>query len=102
MSWFVPRSIQVVRPPAQVVQVEHALRQPPEEARHAVLEHLAARAEQRGPRVQRPPKVEQVVLIAAGAVQQQQRGRALGARGNELVLEAKHWLGHSSCSLLRV
>jgi hypothetical protein len=80
---------QVVRAPPQVVQVEHTFGQPAEEARHAVLEHLAARAEQRCLRIQLPSKVEQIVLVAAGAVQQQQRGRAGGLRRNKLVDKSK-------------
>src|SRR5206468_10106481 len=75
----------VVCPLPQVVEVEHALRQPAEKPGHTVFKHLAAWAEQRRLWVQRPSQVEQVVLVAAGAVQQEQRGRVIGLPRNKLV-----------------
>ena len=57
--------------PRQIFDVEHALGEPAEEARHAALQHLAARTEQsrlwRNGAAQR----QQVGFITAGAVQEQ-------------------------------
>src|SRR5262245_31381225 len=48
---------------------------------HAVFDHLAARREQRRAGRNQPAKLQQVVLVAAGAVQQQEgRGFEPGAR----------------------
>ena len=63
---------QLVGPPPQILQIEHALGEPPEEARHPVLQDLASRAQPRGARQQRLAQRQQVALVAAGAVQQQQ------------------------------
>ena len=57
-----------VRAPCQIVQIEHPFGQAAEEAGHAVLEDLAARAQNRGPGRKLPCERDQVVLVAAGAV----------------------------------
>ena len=68
---------ELVRAAAHVLLVEDALRQPAEEAGHAVLEHLAPRGQERGPGCHRAPEREEVVLVAARAVQEQE-GRPAG------------------------
>ena len=62
---------------AHIVLVEHALCEPSEEARHAAFQHLAARRQQGRARCDDASKINQVVFVAAGAVQQQKRRQAL-------------------------
>ena len=57
----------------EVVDVPLAFAASAEEARHAVLEHLAARRQDAGAGCDPRRERQQVVLVAAGAVQQQQR-----------------------------
>ena len=70
------KSRELVRATAHVVLVEHAFGEPAEEARHAVLQHAAARRQQGRARRDHLAERQQVVLVAAGAVQQQERRRA--------------------------
>ena len=60
---------------AHVLFVEHALRQAAEEARHAVFEDAAAWREQGRTRRYHGAELQQIVLVAAGAVQEQERRR---------------------------
>ena len=75
---------ELVGPLTKVILVEDALAEPAEEARHAVLQHGPAHRQHGGTRGQLVPQRQQVVLVAAGAVQQEQRrtGR-LAVRGQE-------------------
>ena len=73
----------------EVVEVEDSLGEPAEEAGGAVLEHLAARAEERRIGIEHPAERDEIMLITAGAVEQEEgarRGR--GARSLEAVVEA--------------
>ena len=76
-----------MRAAAHVVLVEHALGEAAEEARHAVLEHAAARREQGRAGRDHLAEPEQVVLVAAGAVQQQERREPASRRGLETMDE---------------
>ena len=85
---------QLARPDAQVLEIEDALRQTAEEPRHAVLQHLPPRAKERCSRSQRLPQRKQVVLVAAGTVQQEQRrGPWCGSRP-ETMNEAEPGVTH--------
>ena len=55
----------------QVLFIEHALGEPPEETWHAILRDLATGTQQVGIRCQRAAELKQIAFIAAGAVQQQ-------------------------------
>ena len=63
--------------------IEHAFREAAEETRRAALEHVTARAQQRGAGCDHPAEREEIGLVAAGAVQQEERGRARHGRGLE-------------------
>src|SRR6185503_14051275 len=76
----------------QVVEIEHALGAPPEETRHAVFGHLAARGQQSGARQQALAERDQIVLVAAGAVQQQKHRQTGPRRRDETMAEAE--VGH--------
>src|SRR5206468_10780643 len=65
---------------------------PAEESRHAVLQHLAARSKQRRAGSHHFAQRQQIVFIAAGAVQEKQRLRAGARTGLETVNERE--LGH--------
>ena len=56
-----------------IILVEHSFSEPAEEARHAVLQHLAARRQQRRSRRNGAAQRQQVAFVTAGAVQQEQR-----------------------------
>ncbi len=71
---------EIVGAAAHVGFIEDAFCQTPEEARHAAFQHLTTRREQGGTRRDRPAERQQIVFIAAGAVQQEQR-RAAGHGG---------------------
>jgi len=72
----------------QVRDVELADCEPAEEARRdTAFELLAARAEQRCAGSELPPEADELVLVAAGPMQEQQRRRALA--GHEDMLEAE-------------
>src|SRR5580700_1864121 len=62
-------------PEPHVVFVETAFGKAPEKSRHAVFQHFAARRKQRSGRRDHAAERDEVVLVAAGAVQQQQRAR---------------------------
>src|SRR5437762_2097922 len=53
------------------------------ESRHSILQHFAARAEQRSRGIELASKRDEIALVSASAVQKQQR--AIGAARNELV-----------------
>src|ERR1700692_1344636 len=65
---------------AHVVFVETVFGEAPEKSRHAVFQNFSARRKQRNCRREQPAERDEVVLVASGAVQQQQRTRIwLGA-----------------------
>jgi hypothetical protein len=78
---------------AQIVEVEVAHPAAREEARcDAVFEHLAARAEQRRLGSELAAEVDQLVLVATRAVQQQQRrGAAARLVAVDERLDGAHW-----------
>ena len=77
---------------AEVVEVEIAHAAPREEARgDAVLEHLAARAEQCGLGRHLAPEIDQLVLVTARPVQQEERRlAAAGLVAMDERLDATH------------
>ncbi len=78
----------IPRATADIRLVEHAFGEPPEEAGHPVLQDRTPRREQSGTRREGAAETDQIVLIAAGAVQQEKRrGCGIGA-GLEAVMEA--------------
>src|SRR5262249_15699368 len=56
--------------------IENALGQPPEETRHAVLEHLTAWAQHAGTGEQHVGERHEIVLVAASTVQHEKDGTA--------------------------
>src|SRR5256886_15939528 len=92
---------QLVGAAGQVLLIEHALGDTTEEARRAALEHLAARAQQPGPRKQPSPERNEVLFVPTRAVQQQEcrAARELRPSGrrdvavNETERVATHVLG---------
>jgi hypothetical protein len=80
---------QLMSTPDDVFFVKEAFREAPEKARHSVLEHPATRTDQRGTRSHLVPQSQQVVFIAARAMQQEQRHRSGTGRRNKLMDETK-------------
>jgi len=89
---------EIVGAPAHVVLVEHAFRQAAEEPRHAALQHLAARRQQRGAGRDRVAQRNEIVLVAAGAVQQEQRRRSRPIAGFEAVDELRRLVHQAAAS----
>jgi hypothetical protein len=56
-----------------IVFIEYALRQAAEETGHSVLEHASARREQRRVRRNHGSKLQQIVLVPASSVKEQER-----------------------------
>jgi hypothetical protein len=83
---------QFIGPRLQILQVENAFRQPPEEAGVAVLQCLAARAEQSRCRIELAPERDELVLISTGSVEQEQCSlrRAADVLMDEIQL-SRHW-----------
>src|SRR4051812_4467015 len=65
----------LLRAKLEVLFVEDAFSESSKEARHAVLDHLSARAEQIGARRDRAPDAHQIALVSTRAVEQKQRRR---------------------------
>jgi hypothetical protein len=64
-----------------ISEIEHSLGEATEKARLAVLQDITPRAEQRGTGREFLSKWNQIILVAAGAVQEQQRrGGGIGSR----------------------
>src|SRR5262249_952777 len=83
------------RPPPHVLLVERAFGEPPKKARHALLQHLSPRREQRCAGRHRAAKRHEIVFVAAGTMQQQD-GRHAGRGGRlEPVNEIR---GHHAAS----
>ena len=74
------KSRQLFGAPVQVFHVEHSFRQTPEEARRSALHDVSAHAEQSCARQQGATERNQIALVAARAVQQEERGRDLRRR----------------------
>ncbi len=74
-------------PLPEVFEIEDALREASEKPRHPALEYLASRAETRGAGRQVLPELEQVLLVSAGPVEEEQRRQALGLRGEKSMNE---------------
>ena len=55
----------------EVLDVEDSFREPPEESGPAVFEDLPSGTEQVGARGERVAELQQIVLVAAGSVQEQ-------------------------------
>jgi hypothetical protein len=88
---------QIIGASLQILEIEDTFRQPAEESRVAVLRDLAARTEERRRWVQFVAQRQQVVLVSAGTVQDQQR--AIRRTGDKLVDEiqvSSHELKNSS------
>jgi hypothetical protein len=60
---------QFVRSRLQILQIEHAFRQPPKEPRHSVLQNFSPRAKQRGVRIEFASERYEIALVSTGAVQ---------------------------------
>jgi hypothetical protein len=75
----------LIDPQPEIVLVEDPFAEPPEETRHAVLQHSAAYRQHGGARREVVPKRQQIVLVAARAVQQQQRRTGRPFSGEEYV-----------------
>src|SRR5258708_6720058 len=67
-------------------RVEHPLGQPAKKPRHAVFQHIAPRTQQGRARGQLPAEQQQIVLVAAGAMQQEEGRRRWIAGGFEAVV----------------
>ncbi len=83
---------ELISTPPDVVLIENALSEPAEEARHAVLQHLAARRKQRRIRGNRAAKREEIVFVTAGAVQKEEWCRSWPCARLEAVNERQR--GH--------
>ena len=59
----------------KILEVEYAFREAAEESRSALLEHVAARAQESRSGRQHPPKRKEIVLVTTGAVQEQEGWR---------------------------
>src|SRR3954453_2757212 len=88
---------QFVSPEPEVLDIEDTLCQPAEEPRHTIFENLPPRAEERSPGGQRFTQREQIVLIATGAMEQQQWGGPRPGSGPEPVNEAETGILHPAC-----
>ena len=66
--------------------VEDALGEPAEGAGHAVFQHLTAKAQEGGLSVEHAAEGQEVVLVAAGAVQEEQ-GRSIGNFGRDKAMD---------------
>src|SRR5689334_13150137 len=87
----------------EVRNVKHPFRQPPEEARLPTFQHAPPWTEPGRAGQEQAPKLQQIILIAPGSVQQEQRGQ--WTRDRQLFLRL--WLcGHKmmnkigECSLV--
>jgi hypothetical protein len=67
-----------IRAQLQILEVEYALGEPSEEPRHTVLQDLASQAQDGSAWKQFPTQRNQIVLIAASSMKQQQYGVSAG------------------------
>jgi hypothetical protein len=79
----------LVRATDEVFLIKNSWRQPAEEARHTVFQHLAARAQQGRLGIERVADPDEVGFVSAGAMQKEESSR--GAARYEDVLEIKYW-----------
>jgi hypothetical protein len=56
-------------PENQILLIEHAFGETPEETRHAIFENLSSGTEQRRTRVQGLAETKQIILVPAGAME---------------------------------
>ena len=77
----------------EVVLVEHSGGEASEETGLAVFEDLSARAEQGGAGAEESAEGDQVVFVAAGAVEEEERGRGAGFETGEHGNLFSHGLG---------
>ena len=78
--------------------IEYAFRDPPEETRHPALEHVAPRTQERRAGREHLAERDEIVLVAAGAVQHQERGRPGNRRLLETVGVAQLGRIHGACT----
>ena len=77
-----------VRPRDDIFFIENALSQPPKKSRGAILQNFSSRTEQGRVGIDAATDREQVIFVAAGAVQQQQR--SIASPGNKSIGEIVH------------
>jgi hypothetical protein len=65
----------------EILHVEDPFRDPAKEPRHSILENLATRAQHRRAGREYLAERQQIVLVAAGAVQEKEREAGIGASG---------------------
>src|SRR5262249_10166086 len=88
---------ELVRTGAHVVLVEHAFRKPAEEARHAVLQHLAARGQERRAGRNHLAERKEVGFVTAGSVQDQE-GTRRGLRPRLETVDEREASHHAALS----
>src|SRR5262245_52701234 len=88
---------ELVRTGAHVVLVEHAFREPAEEARHAVLKHLAARGQERRAERNHLAERKEVGFVTAGSVQDQE-GTRRGLRPRLETVDEREASHHAALS----
>src|SRR5437870_5540223 len=76
---------QFVRACFQIFQIEYTFGEPAKESRHSVFEHFAARAKERSIRIKLASERDEVALVSARSVQQEQG--PIRTAGNEFVNE---------------
>jgi hypothetical protein len=62
---------ELVRPPLEVLEIEHSFGEAPEETWHAALEHLPARTQHRSIRQKSLAERQQIVFVAPCTMQEQ-------------------------------
>ncbi|MNM03508.1 hypothetical protein D3C81_134870 [compost metagenome] len=78
---LIQKLLYFMRPEDEILLIEHPLRQPAEETGHAVLRHIAPNPQKSRSRRQHLAEREQVPLIAARSVEQNQnRLRSIASR----------------------
>ena len=82
-----PSLAALLRARGYVRLIEHAFGQPAKKARRPVLQDFASRTQQSRVLVQRATEREQIALIAAGAVKQEERPAA--SAGDEFIFKTE-------------
>jgi hypothetical protein len=78
---------QFVRAANNVFLIENAFSETPEKPRHAILEDVAPRTEQRGRGIEVTPEREHIVFVPASSMQEQECAIARPSRGNKAMNE---------------
>jgi hypothetical protein len=81
----------------QVIQVKYTFGIPAEEARHAVLQHLAPRTKQRRSGRQRLAERNEIALVSPGTVEQQHRSSAAAGARHKPVYKSQILGAHRPC-----